>query len=155
MAEERSKEILEIYKLHAELADRVSQRRLGTNRIYVSLLVGVMMFLVGLLKIGESTPQDGLVLCLIGVVGALLAVSWDRVVRSYQQLNAGKFQALLELEKKLPHPFFEREWQFLGEGQEASQYLRLTQVERSVPWVFFGIYLAVLGFGILRWVIHP
>ncbi len=31
-------ELLEIYKLHAELADRVSQRREGANRLYVSLL---------------------------------------------------------------------------------------------------------------------
>ena len=30
--DENKRELLEIYKLHAELADRVSQRREGANR---------------------------------------------------------------------------------------------------------------------------
>lgn len=161
MSKENSSEAMEIYKLHAELADRVSQRRLGTNRIYAGLLVGVMLFLGALLRIGENTSQDGMVFCGIGLVGALLAVSWDRVIRSYERLNSGKFEALRELEEKLGYRFFEREWHFLGHSQdadqgiEASKYLRLSRVERSVPWLFCGLYVAVLGFGIWRWVSHP
>ena len=41
MTDSTQNEMLEIYKLHAELADRVSQRREGANRLYVSLLVGL------------------------------------------------------------------------------------------------------------------
>ena len=161
MKEERSGETMEIYKLHVELADRVSQRRLGTNRIYAGLLVGVMLFLGALLKIGGNTSHDGMVFCVIGLVGALLAVSWDRVIRSYEQLNTGKFEALRELEEKLDYRFFEREWHFLGhskdtdQGNEAGKYLRLSRIERSAPWLFFGLYVAVLGYGIWRWVCHP
>ena len=160
MAEEGSREAMEIYKLHAELADRVSQRRLGTNRIYGGLLVGVMLFLGTLLKVGGNTSHDGIIFCAIGLVGVLLAVSWDRVIRSYEQLNTGKFEALRELEGKLDYRFFEREWHFLGhaedtdQGDEAGKYLRLSRVERSVPWLFFGLYVAVLGYGIWRWVCH-
>ena len=144
MAEEGAREAMEIYKLHAELADRISQRRLGANRIYGGLLVGVMLFLGALLKIGGNTPHDGMVFCAIGLVGALLAVSWDRVIRSYEQLNTGKFKALRELEEKLDYRFFEREWYFLGHskdtdhGDEAGKYLRLSRIERSAPWLFFG-----------------
>ena len=36
---------LEIYKLHAEMADRVTQRRLQTNRFYISLLTGLIALL--------------------------------------------------------------------------------------------------------------
>ena len=155
MADDRTGEALEIYKLQAELADRVSQRRLGTNRTYASLLVGLMLFLSTLVRIDNSTWQDGLVFCVVGILGTLLAVSWDRVVRSYGQLNAGKFKALQELEKNLAYPFFEREWHFLGQGKKASRYLRLSRVERSMPWVFFGLYVAVLAYGVSRWVTHP
>lgn len=35
-------ELLEIYKLHAELADKVSQRREGANRLYVSLITAIL-----------------------------------------------------------------------------------------------------------------
>lgn len=161
MTEEERGDAMEIYKLHAELADRVSQRRLGTNRIYGGLLVAVMLFLGALLEIGGKTSQDGMVFCVIGFVGALLAVSWDRVLRSYEQLNAGKFKTLRELEKKLHYRFFEREWHFLGHGEGADRdegagkYLRLSKVERSVPWLFFGLYIAVIGYGISRWVFYP
>ena len=41
MADSEQNERLEIYKLHAELADRVSQRREGANRLYVTLLLGI------------------------------------------------------------------------------------------------------------------
>ena len=155
MAEERSKEALEIYKLHAELADRVSQRRLGTSRIYISVLVGLLLFLGGLLKFGEIDRQDGLLLCLVGVMGALFAVSWDRVIRAYEQLNTGKFQALRELEGKLVYQFFEREWHFLGQGEDASKYMKLSKVERSGPWLFFALYMVVLVLGIAQMGTYP
>lgn len=155
MRDDRAGEALEIYKLQAELADRVSQRRLGTNRTYASLLVGLMLFLSTLVRIDNNTWQDGLVFCVVGILGTVLAVSWDRVVRSYGQLNAGKFRALQELEKKLAYPFFEREWHFLGQGKKANRYLRLSRVERSTPWVFFGLYVAVFAYGVSRWVTHP
>ena len=45
MADPEQDQLLEIYKLHAELADRVSQRREGANRLYVSLHVGLVVFL--------------------------------------------------------------------------------------------------------------
>lgn len=147
----RREEILEIYKLHAELADRVSQRRLGANRIYVSLLVGLMLFCGALLKIGGRHAENGPAFFLVGVVGALLAVSWLLVARSYKQLNSGKFKALRELEKELPFGFFEREWHFLGQGKDRKKYLKLSKVEQTVPWVFLALSLAVVIFGITRW----
>ena len=109
----RRDELLEIYKLHAELADRVSQRRDGANRLYVSLLVGLTVFLTALMRYGTGDVPAKLVLCTVGVIGALLSASWYVVIRSYRQLNTGKFKALHELEAKLAHAFFSREWELL------------------------------------------
>ena len=160
MTQDGSKEALEIYKLHAELADRVSQRRLGTNRVYAGALVGMMLFLGALLRVGEGHAHGGLVFCVIGIVGALLAVSWMLVIRSYKRLNDGKFDALRELERKLSYRFFEREWHFLGHEdvsdeniaktdgrKQGAKYFRLTVVEQSAPWLFFALYVAVVVWG--------
>ncbi|MCY3808009.1 MAG: hypothetical protein OXG58_00975 [Gemmatimonadetes bacterium] len=160
MTKDESKEVLEIYKLHADLADRVSQRRLGTNRVYAGALVGMMLFLGALLRVGDSNAYGRLVFCVIGIVGALLAVSWMLVIRSYKRLNDGKFDALLELERKLSYRFFEREWHFLGHQDQSdknaektdrrkrgAKYFRLTVVEQSAPWLFFALYLAVVVWG--------
>lgn len=40
-----NKELFESYKLHSELADRVSPRLEDANRLYVTLLIGIMVLL--------------------------------------------------------------------------------------------------------------
>ena len=98
-------ELLELYKLHAELADKVSQRREGANRLFVSLLTGTLIFLAALLRYGAETIPVGAVVIAIGVFGFFLAAAWFVIIRSYRQLNSGKFKALHELEEKLAYPF--------------------------------------------------
>ena len=137
MDDSKKKELLEIYKLHADLADKVSQRREGANRLYVSLLVGLGVFIAALLRFGGGGVYDKPILVSAGVVGALLSVSWYVVIRSYRQLSAGKFEALHELEDKLAYPFFKREWELLDEGKNLSRYWKLTNVETGLPLIFF------------------
>ena len=84
------------------------------NRTYVGALIGMILFLGALLTLADSHAHGGLVFCVIGVLGALLAVSRVLVIQSYKQLNDGKFEALLELDKQPSYRFFEREWHFLG-----------------------------------------
>ncbi|MDE0399793.1 MAG: hypothetical protein OXL96_18530 [Candidatus Poribacteria bacterium] len=139
--DENRQELLEIYKLHAELADKISQRREGANRLYVSLLTSILVFLVALLRFGmEVIPLWSMLLC-FGLLGMLLSVSWYIVIRSYRQLNTGKFKALHELEEKLAYPFFKREWELLEEGENVSRYWKFTIVETFLPSGFFVLSL--------------
>jgi len=134
MNAERS-ELLEIYRLHAELADRVSLRREGANRLYVSLLVALVVFLSALLRLTPGgLPAVPVAACLMG---AVLSVSWLLVIRSYRQLNTGKLKALHELESRLGYAFYTREWELLGEGRNRTRYWRLTKAEALLPWTFF------------------
>ena len=150
MAEMEQNERLEIYKLHAELADRVSQRREGANRLYVSLLVGLVVFLAALLRFGTGCVSEQLVVGTIGVFGALLSVSWLGVLSSYRQLNSEKFRVLHELEKELAFPFFTKEWDPAAMGEKSNRYWRLTKVERSLPVVFGLLFLGVLVYSFFR-----
>ena len=146
----RQGELLEIYKLHAELADRVSQRREGANRIYVSLLVGFVVFLGALLRFGIGEMPVKLVLCSLGGVGVLLSVSWYIVIRSYRQLNSGKFRALHELENTLAYPFFKREWELLSEGKKIGRYWKLSVVEVGLPVVFLALFGGIVVYGLAQ-----
>ena len=127
--DDKTQELLEIYKLHAELADRVSQRREGANRLYVSLLIGLVLFAAALLRFGTDGISPDILFWVGVVLGALLAISWYIVIRSYRQLNTGKFSALQDLESHLAYPFFTKEWELLGEGKKRSRYWKLTVVE--------------------------
>ena len=143
MIEPRQHELLEIYKLHTELADRVSQRRESTNRVFVSILV-VLFALTGvILRFGGGASGDSYVL-IIGILGILLSGAWFLVIRSCQQLNTGKFAALHELEKHLAYPFLQREWELLATGAEFRKYWRLTVAERVLPLIFSAAFLALL-----------
>lgn len=147
MTDDRERtELLEIYKLHAELADRVSQRREGANRLYVSLLAGLAAFLAVLIRFGVGDLPVRMVLVSVGVAGAALSMSWYVVLRSYRQLNSGKFLALHELEDRLAYPFFRREWDLLGEGRDRSRYWRLTIVEVGLPCIFIALFVALVAF---------
>ncbi len=137
-------ELLEIYKLHAELTDRVSQRREGANRIYVSLLVGLALFLGIFVRFGVTDFPIAVVLLAAGIIGAALSISWFIVIRSYRQLNTGKFDALHELEEKLVYPFFRREWELLEEGKKQSRYWRLTIVETGLPVIFLVLSVVLI-----------
>ena len=146
--DENRRELLEIYKLHAELADRVSQRREGANRLFVSLLTGTLIFLVALLRYGAETMPVGAILTAVSIFGIFLSAAWYIIIRSYRQLNSGKFAALHELEEKLAYPFFKREWELLGmverERPKTRRYWKLTVVETFLPIIFALLYLALI-----------
>lgn len=142
--------LLELYKLHAELADRVSQRREGANRLFVSVLTGLLVFLAWALRFGADDLSLTTVLVFFGFAGALLSAAWFVVIRSYRQLNTGKYRALRELEKQLPYRFFSREWKLLKKGGGFRRYWKLTDVETSLPAVFFALFLGILTFSAIR-----
>ena len=151
MTVSENSEFLEIYKLHAELADRVSQRREGANRLYVSLLAGLVLFLAALFRFGIGDDQTSnsltrFVLYSASAVGSLLCVSWYIVIRSYRQLNARKYRTLRELERKLSYQFFTHEWNRSGDDTKKTPYWKLTIVEVSLPAIFLLLFLGVIIF---------
>lgn len=136
---------MEIYKLHVEMADRVSQRREGANRLFVTLLSAMMLLMVAVLRFGSGLdviPVEIAVFTLMVTV-LFLSASWFIVIRSYRQLNTGKFETLHELEEKLSFAFYKLEWQRLGEGKGSSRYWKLTVVETFLPIVFSFLSIAV------------
>lgn len=142
MAGDRADKILDLYKLHAQLADRVSQRREGANRLYAGMLTTFVAFTGALIRFGDGSVTT--ILTVASVVGIFLSISWYIVIRSYRQLNSGKFKALHEMEKELPYPFFKREWELLKEGKDYRRYAKLTVVETLLPSSFFILFVVTL-----------
>lgn len=144
---DEKQELLEIYKLHAELANSVSKQRGTANRFYMLVSSGLAVLFSAFLQRKNGAPLGWLMVGL-GIFGMLLASAWYIVIRSFRQLNSGKFKALHELEEKLAYPFFKREWDLLKEGTERKTYWRLTVVETFVPIIFFSCFTVLLLIGI-------
>ena len=146
---DKQQELIEIYKLHVQLADSVSNRRTTTNRFYMLVLSGLAVIFSALLQRKNGVPLSWLTVG-FGLLGISLAAAWCVVIRSYRQLNSRKFKALQKLEEKLAYPFFEREWELLGKGKERKTYWELSVVEMFVPTIFFIGFTCALGIGIYQ-----
>ena len=143
MPEATREHLLEIYKLHAKLADHVSQRREGANRLYVSLHVGLVVLLAALVRFGVGDVPTTLMHVIIGTVGlfgVLVSISWLVVLAAYRQLNSMKFAAMKGLEEQLPYQFFKKEW------EHSADYRKLTLMERSLPLIFCALYVLPIGY---------
>jgi len=92
---------------------------------------------------------------LISIAGMLICYSWYRLIRSYKDLNSGKFKVVHEIEKLLPISPFDDEWEILGRGKDKTKYLPFTKIEMWVPWIFFTLHAIIFLMSIAwRWVIH-
>ena len=52
-------ELLELYKFHLDLADRVSQRREAANRLFVGLVVAILTAFIIIIRFGDSGNGGG------------------------------------------------------------------------------------------------
>jgi hypothetical protein len=110
--------ILEQYKLCVETADRVSIRGGLTNTFFLTLNTLVFTVFAVLWKDRPSgLPPPVLVLLLIATL--VQCGAWWFLVRSYRQLNSGKYKVVGLLEERLPaSPYWSAEWTALGKGED-------------------------------------
>src|SRR6476620_1590688 len=129
--------IMEQYKLYVELADRISTRRGLANTFFLTLNAAILT-LIGVFW--KDRPQDVspwfILPPLILALGLCLAWFW--LVRSYRQLNSGKFAVVGAREQRLPaSPWWNGEWKALkGEDKDKGTYWALTHLEIWVPLLF-------------------
>ncbi|PEJ57974.1 hypothetical protein CN692_10805 [Bacillus sp. AFS002410] len=122
----------EQYKLYVEMADRISF--LGVN----TTLITVLTTLAPKFKMAAIwiTPPFIAVL--------LFCFVWWRIVKSYRQLNSGKYKIIGEIENYLPLKPYAAEWKALGEGSNPKLYQPLTHVENWIPILFALLYTILL-----------
>ena len=146
--------LFEQYRLFVDSSEKLVARRQTVNTFFLSinaLLLSAAGFIV------KDVPQEGAsfagVLAL-GLAGILLCIAWRTLVRSYSQLNTGKFAVIHALEQHLPAALFKAEWHALGEGRDKKKYIPFTKTEARIPFVFAVLYsLAMLGSVIQRFVV--
>jgi len=138
------KTILEQYKLYVEMTDRVSQRRMSANAFFIT--VNTLSLAVAAFTKGKESPQELPWVIFAGIFGCVISIVWYFVIRSYKQLNAGKFTIINKIEKQLPLLVYTKERKWLKPETFKSKYWPLSHVEMLIPWVFFFIYIALIVF---------
>lgn len=134
--------LLAQYQLYVGSAEKISDRRQNANNHFITINTILISFMGVLrqVKLFESIPSVKL---LIAVVGIIICVVFWFLLRSYRQLNTGKFNVIHEIEQKLPASIYDYEWQILGKGKDKKVYFPFSHIEMFIPWIFGIVYLGI------------
>ena len=132
--------LMEQYKLFVETSERLVARRQVVNTFFLSANALALSALGVIAKEASHSPLAAIGIVAISVAALLLCVAWKRLVRSYAQLNSGKFAVIERLERRLPAALFRAEWAALGEGDCHEVYKPFTATEKLVSVVFIYLY---------------
>src|SRR5215212_9885579 len=106
--EQYQNHLLEQYKLYVQMADNISARRQSANSFFLTVNTALIAFLglvaspdVGSDAGAAASPPLPWVL-VVSAAGVVLCYSWYRLVRSYKDLNTGKFEVVHAIESRLP-----------------------------------------------------
>ncbi len=136
--------ILEQYKLYVEMADRISQRRVTTNTFFIS----INTFLITITTFFRDNSY--LILCLVSLIGFILALVWYDLVNSYKRLNTGKYRVIHELEELLPVAPYKEEWNKLGCGKNKKLYYPVSYLEATLPAMVSILYVILLIYAMVE-----
>lgn len=130
---------LEQYKMYFESAERISDRRNTAN----TFLFGMNTLILGALGylFNQATLNHSVFTYFLAVLGILISYAWYRLIRSYKDLNTGKFKVIHAMEQNLPMAPFDAEWEAIGRGENPKLYLPFTHIEIWIPRVFFVFYV--------------
>ena len=133
----------EQYKLAVEMADRISARREGANKIFLTANSIIFAFFATQIIFSE-------VHIFISVFGILLSFVWASIIKNYRSLNSAKYAVINEMEEMLPWKVYKDEWEKMKKGNDKKVYAKLTVVEKKLPWLFLSFYIFLLIYVIIK-----
>lgn len=134
--------LFELYKLMVTSSEALVGRRQGVNTFFLTIN-GALLTATGLiLSSGGEVRLRAASLAVLTLTGAVLSQAWRSLIRSFGQLNKGKFAVINRIEQLFPAAIYLAEWKALGEGQKPRIYRTFTSREVWVPWTLTGIYAA-------------
>ncbi|WP_085108889.1 RipA family octameric membrane protein [Mycolicibacillus trivialis] len=132
---------IDLYKLMVSSSEALVTRRQGVNTFFLTAN-GAILTATGLvLGHGIAVEFQKWGLLVLAVTGVVIASAWKSLIRSFGQLNTGKFVVINRIEKLLPVAVYLAEWKALDYGKNPKKYRSFTSRETWVPNTFLCIYL--------------
>ncbi len=130
--------LFETYKLHAELTERVAALREGLNKLYSSMVAGIVAASVLLHRLAPNAETTWV----LPILGVVVSLSWMFALHSVTGRLAAKHNVLVFLEKSLPFNFLERE----NKEFDERNFVRRRYSELLMPGAFLVLCIAWLVF---------
>lgn len=159
MPDEKDRDdVLRLYSLAVEMADRLSARRAGANNFFLAVQSALATLLAAFaVRSSPAEPAtDRFLLILALLAGLVLAFAWFFLLTSYRRLSTAKFTVINQIEAKhfQIRPFTD-EWAELKKTRPKGRnplvhiaslrdrYAELGVVEQLVPLAFALLYAAI------------
>jgi hypothetical protein len=138
------KELLDLYKTIVGSSEALVQRRQSVNTFFLSIN-GALLTACGLIVQSAHAERLGaLGITVLAVAGLVLCAAWASLIRSFGQLNRGKFKVINALESRLKAAVYAAEWEALGRGEDPKIYRSFTSREIWVPYALIGVHTVTL-----------
>ena len=153
--------ILELYKLHVEMADRVSHRRGIANNLFLVIhtsiisVSGLTIFLLLYIQHIYNNiiwwRSDGLTikyfeqfkipLLIVMALGIALALIWKELILSYKKLNNAKFKVINKIEEDhFPIQPYVDEYDYYTKDKRKD----FSIIEKRIPIVLVAVYIIAI-----------
>ena len=136
--------MLELYKIHTEMADRISQRRGSANNFFLvtnTTLISLVISAFAYSRLIKDMNHD-FVLCVIfsvSIVGLANCWTWSSLIKSYKSLNSAKFKVIKNMEKIIGYKAYTAEQKRL----KKTKHHKFTDIEFQVPYALSLIYTGI------------
>ena len=136
----RRSEVFDLYKIMVASSEGLVARRQGVNTFFLTIN-GAVLTAAGLI-LGKGSDQrlQAAGISILTITGIILSMAWLSLIRSFGQLNTGKFAVINRIESIFPVKIFDAEWKALGEGKDPRLYRPFTKREVRPPKVFLAVY---------------
>lgn len=139
--------LLEQYKLYIAGIEKISDRRQSANNYFITINTAILAVLLLSLRIGLPEGSSYVpVFLALPIAGIAICVIFYYLIRSYRQMNTGKFIVVHAIEQQLPMAPYDYEWKILKEGKDRRVYFPFSRVEQGIPFVFGVLYLFLFLF---------
>ena len=117
-------------------------RRTATNRFYISIGSGLLVFLTYAVNPSIDIEIQSLAATLVAVVGLILCLVWGIQIRALRDLIDIQISLAHEMEQDLPFDFFHRQKELL---KQPGRWLKYGVVEQILPMLMSLPYLLIVG----------
>ena len=133
---DRESTLLEMYKLHADLAEQAAAAREGLNKLYT----GVVSSIIAASVLIQRMAPEAEAMWVLPVLGSVVSICWLMSMYSMTGRLSAKRAVLVELEASLPFEFLRRE----NEEFEKRGFVRRKWTGAAMPGLFLVICVAWL-----------
>lgn len=132
---------LELYKIMVSSSEGLVSRRQAVNTFFLTMN-GALLTASGIvLKSSGDDKLSSLGIFVLLLTGGILCAAWRSLIKSFGQLNRGKFKVINTIEGFLKTAIYAAEWEALGRGEDPKVYRSFTSREIWVPNTLLILYI--------------